>query len=79
MLKAFKNVVAVLSDLAAIGTKEIGFQVSKASNASESRTKTLADKVNAMRKEYEDKLEQRKEGKKAEVVSDAPSNVINVN
>jgi hypothetical protein len=39
---------------------------------------SLAEKATNLRKEYEHKLEQRKEGKTV-VVSEAPANVIDVN
>lgn len=79
MLKSILNITSAVKDLAAIGTKEVSYQVSKASNVTESCTKSLADKVNNLRKEYEQSLEQRKEGKKAEVVSEASANVISIN
>ena len=78
MLKVISNITAVVKDLAAIGTKEVSYQVSKANSATESCTKTLADRVSNLRKEYEQSLQQRKDGK-PEVVTEAPANVINVN
>ncbi|NVN91926.1 MAG: hypothetical protein HXX11_15170 [Desulfuromonadales bacterium] len=62
MWKNIKNLVSAASDLVAIGSKEVAYQVSKASNATETVTSKLANKASAMRKAYEDNLYCRKEG-----------------
>lgn len=82
MWKSIKNVVSAASDLVIVGSKEVAYQVSKASTATEAVTDKLAVKAAILKARYEADLAERKSGViKPEVVkeTDVPTTVVNVN
>lgn len=82
MWKNIKNVVSAVSDLVVIGAKEVTYQATKASEASETVTSKLSQSAASLRATYEQNLADRKTGiKKAAVVteSETPKDVITVN
>lgn len=82
MWKNIKNVVSAVSDLVVIGSKEVAYQVNKASTATESVTGSLSNKAASVRARYEADLADRKAGIKKPVVvteSETPNNVVSVN
>lgn len=80
MWKNIKNVVSAVADLTTIGTKEVAYQLNKASDATETVTSSISSKAASLRERYEADLRDRKAGvKKAEVVKETPSDVIAVN
>jgi NADPH:quinone reductase-like Zn-dependent oxidoreductase len=74
MLKSIRNIGSVVTDLAAITGKEATYQLTKASEKSDSITQKLADKAALLRNEYEKKLAMRKAG--VRVVNDVDQRSI---
>jgi hypothetical protein len=82
MWKNIKNVVSAAADIVSIGTKEVAYQASKASSATETVTGRLATKAATIKAKYEADLADRKSGVvKPEVVKEAevPTDVVSVN
>lgn len=82
MWKNIKNVVGAVSDLVVIGSKEVAYQVTKASSATESVTGSISNKAANIRARYEADLADRKAGiKKPTVVTEAetPENAVIIN
>lgn len=80
MWKNIKNVVSAATDLVAIGSKEVSYQASRASTATQGVTSQLSSKAANIRAKYEADLADRKKGiKKPVVVKDVPADVISVN
>jgi hypothetical protein len=77
-----KNVVSAARDIVAIGTKEVSYQASRASSATETVTNRLATKAATLKANYQESLEVRKSGLiKPEVVkeTEVPTDVVSVN
>ena len=73
MWKNISNLFAAASDMVAIGSKEVAYQASKASNATASVTGTISSKAAALRSRYEADLADRKAGiKKVAPVVETP-------
>ncbi|HIJ97447.1 MAG TPA: hypothetical protein HPP94_17280 [Desulfuromonadales bacterium] len=80
MWKNIKNVVSAVSDLVVIGSKEVTYQVNKASTATESVTGSLSTKAASVRARYEADLADRKAGvKKPTVVTETPADAVIIN
>ena len=79
MWKNLRNCVSAARDIVAIGTKEVSYQASRASEATATVTGSISSKAAALRTRYEAELADRKAGvKKAEVVKDVPADVITI-
>lgn len=78
-----KNVVSATTDIIIIGTKEISYHATKASNATESVTGALNKKAASVRARYEADLADRKAGVKKPaaptVVTETPADAVIIN
>jgi septal ring-binding cell division protein DamX len=82
MWKNLKNVVSAVSDLTVILSKEVSYQATKASEATETVTSTLSTKAATLRAKYEAELADRRAGiTKPTVVSETemPKNTVAIN
>lgn len=82
MWKNLKNVMSAVADLTAIGTKEVSYQLNKASCATETVTSSISSKASALRAKYEAELADRKAGiKKPTVVTETevPKDAVAIN
>ena len=80
MWNAIKSIGKAVGDLGVIVGKEASYQVKKVSDSTSNGASKVASKAAKLRAEYEQNLEDRKNGsKKPEVVKEAPENVIEVN
>ncbi|MBL0226122.1 MAG: hypothetical protein IPQ16_11280 [Geobacteraceae bacterium] len=82
MWSAIKNVAAAAGSIIAIARIESNYQISKASEASNNATTTLAARAEALRAKYEADLADRKAGiKKPTVVpeSEVPKEAVALN
>jgi hypothetical protein len=82
MWKNLKNVVSAVSDLTVILSKEVSYQATKASEATQTVTSTLSTKAATLRTKYESDLADRKAGiTKPTVVqeSEVPTTTVAIN
>ncbi len=82
MFKNIRNLSNAVADLVSIGSKEVAYQASRASTATEGVTSTLSAKASSLRAKYEADLADRKAGiKKPTVVteSEVPKGAVAIN
>lgn len=82
MWKAIRNISSAVADIVIIGSKEVGYQVGKASDSTDSVTSKLSAKAANIRAGYEQHLAERKSGTiKSEVVTEEeiPKEAVAIN
>lgn len=82
MWKNIKNIGSAVADIVSIGSKEVAYQASRASTATEGVTSKLSSKAAELKTKYEADLADRKAGiKKPTVVeeTEVPKTVVPVN